>query len=157
MDQAAASRAAAFDMDPPIGSQTFSHVASAASDLRSAAEQTPAEPRRLVSLPGAEHAFIDREKLTDYLLSTEHPTGAEKARVFAAMGYHLRTVEAFERRLLEAARTHRVAAVLSAAHGTKYALEGYLAGETGSGIWLRTIWIVEPDLPGPRLVTAYPA
>lgn len=110
-----------------------------------------------MNLPGADRAFIEREKLTDYLLSTEHPTGVQKARIFAAMGYDLGTIELFERRLLEAARTHRVAALLSTAHGTKYVLEGYLIGEKGGGTWLRTVWISEPESRGPRLVTAYPA
>lgn len=110
-------------MESPTVSSTFSSVA-LASRGPCGAIPTASRAKRPVNLPGAERAFIEREKLTDYLLSTEHPTGSKKARVFAAIGYDLRNIELFERRLLEAARTHRVAAVLSTAHGTKYVLEG---------------------------------
>jgi hypothetical protein len=40
-----------------------------------------------VLLPNADEAVIDPEKLRDYLLSTEHPHGRFKARVFGALGF----------------------------------------------------------------------
>lgn len=36
-----------------------------------------------MKLPNAEHAVIEIEKLRDYCLSTSHPRGRHKARVFA--------------------------------------------------------------------------
>jgi hypothetical protein len=40
-----------------------------------------------VRIPGAQEALIDRAKLEDYLLSTEHPIGRFKARFFTALGF----------------------------------------------------------------------
>ncbi|HUF62142.1 MAG TPA: hypothetical protein VMN36_08720 [Verrucomicrobiales bacterium] len=35
-----------------------------------------------MTLPGAEHAVIEIEKLRDYCLNADHPRGKHKARVF---------------------------------------------------------------------------
>ena len=39
-----------------------------------------------MKLPYAEHVRVDREKVTDYLLSPSHPDGASKANFFTRYG-----------------------------------------------------------------------
>ena len=38
-------------------------------------------------IPGADRALINRSKLQDYLLSSQHPIGRFKARFFSALGF----------------------------------------------------------------------
>jgi hypothetical protein len=100
---------------------------------------------------------VSVEKVEEYLLATDHPTGAEKARIFAGLGYRLHNASRLRTRLRHIARTHPVQRMLSTPYGTKYVLEGYLDGVNGRRAWIRSVWITEADQPGPRFVTAYPA
>jgi hypothetical protein len=109
-----------------------------------------------VDLPNSGAAWIPRSKLEEYLLDPDHPTGGAKARFFAQLGYTRENLEALEQELLALARREAVEQELSTRHGTKYVLGGYLEGVRGERKKVRTIWILEPDTPGPRLVTAYP-
>jgi hypothetical protein len=108
-------------------------------------------------LPNASEAWIPRAKLEEYLLDRDHPTGGAKARFFAQLGYARENREALEQALLAHARRDAVERELATRHGTKYVLGGYLEGIRRDRRKVRTIWILEPDTPGPRLVTAYPA
>lgn len=101
--------------------------------------------------------MVPLEKLEEYLLAPDHPAGAEKARVFADLGYHRTDARQLRAAFLRIVRVHDVQRVLSTPHGTKYVLEGYLEGRAGHRRWIRSVWIEEPGMPGPRLITAYPA
>lgn len=107
-------------------------------------------------LPNARHAAVPLEKLRAYLLASNHPTGAAKARTFKALGYRVENAERLRAALRRIAETHEVHQVLSTPYGTKYVLEGYLNGVNGRRAWIRSVWITETDMPAPRLVTAYP-
>jgi len=39
----------------------------------------------MMKLPGADRAFVDIKKLNDYCLSSRHPRGRHKARMFASL------------------------------------------------------------------------
>lgn len=41
-----------------------------------------------MKLPRGESAIVEDTKVRDYLLSSDHPIGRFKARVFRAAGYH---------------------------------------------------------------------
>jgi hypothetical protein len=110
-----------------------------------------------MSLPNSTDAWIPRAKLEEYLLDPDHPTGSAKARFFARLGYTRENLEALEHALLGLARRETVEQEFATRHGTKYVLGRYLEGIRGKRRKVRTIWILEPDTPGPRLVTAYPA
>jgi hypothetical protein len=109
-----------------------------------------------MSLPNSADAWIPREKLEEYLLNPDHPTGGAKARFFAQLGYTPENPEALEQGLLGIARRETAEEEFVTRHGTKYVLAGYLEGIRGDRRKVRTIWIVEPRTRGPRLVTAYP-
>jgi len=40
-----------------------------------------------MSLPNADHAFVDPAKIRDYLLAATHPVGRFKARFFVSLRY----------------------------------------------------------------------
>ena len=110
-----------------------------------------------MSPPNWNDAWIPRAKLQEYLLDPDHATGGPKARFLAQLGYTRENLEALEQAFLALARRETVEQELATRHGTKYVLGGYLEGIRGERRKVRTIWILEPDTPGPRLVTAYPA
>lgn len=107
-------------------------------------------------LPNAELARIDKEKLTDYLLSPSHPVGRSKARFFRSLGFGESNLEELERSILSIARVEEVAETLPSLYGTKYVIDGIIQVPAGIEVNLRTIWIIESGDTRPRFVTAYP-
>jgi len=87
--------------------------------------------------------------LQGYLLDPDHPTGGAKARFFAQLGYTRANLEALEQAFLDLARRELIEQQFATRHGTKYVLDGYLEGIRGDRRKVRTIWILEPDTPGP--------
>ena len=92
-------------------------------------------------------------KLSGYLLSE---VGRGKARFLQIHGFTERDQDRLSIALLELARTEEINDVFETPYGTKYIIEGMIPTPPGGSINLRTVWIVEPDGPGPRFVTAYP-
>lgn len=90
------------------------------------------------------------------MLDPDHPTGGAKAAFFAQLGYTRKNLADLEQKILELARREAVKQESVTRHGTKYVLDGYLQGIRGDRRRVRTIWLLEAGMPGPRLVTAYP-
>ena len=109
-----------------------------------------------MKLPGGSDAYIPARKLVDYLLNLSHPVGASKARLLRSIGFDETNTDLLGRALLAVAHSEEVVEVEETAHGVKYVVEGIVHGSTGPGVRLRTVWIIEPTDPRPRLVTAYP-
>jgi len=109
-----------------------------------------------VKLPFAERAIVDASKLRDYLLSSEHPVGRFKARVFAAAGYRQKDWSRLQRDFLTLATTMEVERTASDEHGQRFAGSGNLAAPNGSLLPVTTIWIIRSGEVEPRFVTAYP-
>lgn len=100
--------------------------------------------------------IISRRKLVDYLLSTTHPVGKFKARIFQEWGFYETNVDVLENSLKTIARTQEVNKTTTSSYGTKYIVTGRIKTPTGSTITLQTVWILEPVQENPRFVTAYP-
>jgi hypothetical protein len=108
-----------------------------------------------VKLPGAEDVRIDQHKVRGYLLSSSHPLGASKARLFAALGFNQATSGTFVAELRRIARTQEVSETVTTPFGQKYMVPGLLSGALGSRRVV-TIWLVEPGQKRARLVTVRP-
>lgn len=108
-----------------------------------------------MKLPNAAEAFVPPEKLTDYLLALTHPVGGSKARFFRTHGFDEINATELADGLLTIVRTAEVE-VVENPHGTKYVADGDLPTPRGTTVRIRTVWIVEPDEPRPRFVSAYP-
>ena len=109
-----------------------------------------------MKLPFAERAIVDASKVRDYLLSSGHPVGRFKARVFGAVGYNQRDWSRLQRDLLALAITMEVELTASDEHGRRFAGIGNLAAPNGSLLPVTTIWIIRSGEAEPRFVTAYP-
>jgi hypothetical protein len=57
-----------------------------------------------MKLPNADKAVVEREKILDYLLNSEHRYGASKARFFAAFGFRAEHWESWAKRFFTTGR-----------------------------------------------------
>ena len=109
-----------------------------------------------MKLPAADRAIVDEAKVRDYLLSTEHPVGRFKARVFAAAGYRRDAWQQLCRDLVALAGAIEVTPAAPDAYGRRYVGTGTLAGPAGRPLPIVTVWLIPSEGEPPRLITAYP-
>jgi hypothetical protein len=109
-----------------------------------------------VKLPRGNNSVVPLRKLTDYLLSESHPVGKSKAVFFRQIGFDGTNVRLLEASFLKIAAHENIVEVTSSPHGTKYVVDGDIELPQGGTAAVRTIWIIESEVGGPRFVTAYP-
>ena len=107
-------------------------------------------------LPNRENAYVQKEKLSNYLLSETHAIGRAKARYFRSIGCTSKNAGELENALRKIAKTCAVRQELVSEFGKKYVIDGAIASSTGESVTLRTVWIIDSRDDRPRFVTAYP-
>lgn len=108
-----------------------------------------------MKLPNAERAFVDMRKLRDYCLSTEHPRGQHKARVFrSVLGWTADHAEDVRRRLLEAVQREDAGFLGADDYGQRYALDFPVQG-AGEVTTVRSLWIIRHGEDFPRFTSCY--
>jgi hypothetical protein len=109
-----------------------------------------------MSVPNAEHAFIDVSKLRDYALNPMHRVGGHKARLFALLlGMNINDTEALQQILLNVIQTQEATLGELDEFGQRYVIDFMLTWQ-GRQATVRSAWIIRPDEDFPRLVTCYP-
>jgi hypothetical protein len=108
-----------------------------------------------VRVPRADQVRVDEQKVRAYLLSSTHPVGRFKARVFAALGFDETTADAFVAEVRRIAAVGEVSDVEDTEFGRKYTVPGDLKGPAGS-VQVFTVWIQETGHADVRLVTVRP-
>ena len=93
----------------------------------------------------------------DYLLSTEHDEGQDKARFFMRFGFSGERWEELAGALRIHGASYEVSNRVDTVHGTKYVVDGILASLDGRDPLVRTVWMIDTGSDFPRLVSAYPA
>ncbi|MBV7454292.1 hypothetical protein KW843_07405 [Acidovorax sp. sif1233] len=107
------------------------------------------------ALPNFAHAVLPSDKLTGYVLNTDHPVGKNKARVFAsALGYTRENSQDLAEAIHAALPLAPATVRQTTQYGVQYSVDLPLTGPKGSAI-VRTGWIVEPGGQVPRLTSAY--
>ena len=109
------------------------------------------------TLPNAETAYVEQQKITGYLLNDTHPQGRSKARFFRAFGFAPERWEEMAGALFFQAQTGGVVSRVSLPDSVQYAVEGEMSAPDGRRPLVRTVWETRPDETRPRLITAYPA
>lgn len=107
--------------------------------------------------PQFSSVVVELTKLRDYCLSTEHPRGRHKARVFRSrLGITVADAELLRRALLDAARNRQAEFQPTEAdrHGQRYALDFPMTAAGGTGT-LRSTWIVPAGQDVLRFITCY--
>jgi hypothetical protein len=108
-------------------------------------------------LPNAENAIVDEVKVRDYLLSSEHPVGRFKARVFRAAGYQRENWTRLRDDLRILAQTLDVAPTHADEFGQRFIGTGQLPAPNGRPLPVVSVWLIPSEAVAPRLITAYPA
>jgi hypothetical protein len=110
----------------------------------------------MATMPNADQAVVDDDKLSAYLLNVQHPLGGPKARFFMRFGFAATEPQTLREALLRHGRTHETAGVVQRPHGMVYLVEGPIGSPDERTPWVRTAWMIRPGEDFPRLVTAYP-
>lgn len=110
----------------------------------------------MTELPHADQAQVDSTKITDYLLSSTHPDGRNKAAFLAAFGFRVDEPEVLRKALQKHGATQWVTRTVESRYGVRYVVEGALETPDGRNPVTRTVWIVDHESGVPRLITAYP-
>ena len=116
----------------------------------------PIPRTKIVKLPNVDRAFVPERKLTEYLLSTTHPSGRGKAIFFARFGFTEAAWESLGDALRRHARESDVVVTEETPFGTSYAIDGPLTAPDGRTPRVRAVWFIESGEVIPALVTAYP-
>jgi len=106
--------------------------------------------------PHADHAIVDEAKICDYLLSSVHPVGRFKAKVFLSLGYTIETWTRLRGDLLHHGRTGAVQRMERSSYGMNVVISAKLEGPNGTSRQFRTIWLIADHSIQPRLITAFP-
>ncbi len=109
-----------------------------------------------MKLPNFEVAHVPTEKLTSYLLNTEHVEGGPKARLLMRFGFSPDDPEELRVALLAHCATHEIASVEQFQYGTKYKILGALDSPDGRNPIVLVVWNIVNDDTIPRLVTVVP-
>lgn len=109
-----------------------------------------------MKLPNLENAFVRPEKITQYLLSENHPVGRHKAKFFLSFGFSLSFWRQLETALLQHAARHEVAQIETTPFGVSYVIDGLLLTPDERAPPVRTVWFIEIGQTTPYFVTAHP-
>ena len=109
-----------------------------------------------MKIPNAEAAYVERSKLTEYLLSATHPVGRSKAVFFRTLGFADESVGGLEQGLVAIAKTKEVVDAERSEYGMKYTIDGPMDTPGGRVVRVRTVWIIGHGEERPRFITAYP-
>ena len=100
--------------------------------------------------------MIPPAKLTEYLLSDTHPYGAPKAGFFRRFGFGIENWSELSHALLIHAAEHDIVGEEATPFGTRFVIEGVIAGADGRSPNVRAVWFIDEGYEVPRFVTAYP-
>ena len=109
----------------------------------------------MTKLPNGDRAVVPLEKLTEYALNPDHPSGRHKARVFkAALGLTLDDAVFMQTTLQNAAKQNEAIPEEPTPYGERYVIDFTLTTDDGTAT-IRSAWMVRKDEDFPRLTTCY--
>lgn len=108
-----------------------------------------------MKLPGADRAEVSPEKVTSYLLATQHPQGRFKAAGFGASGFPSDNWKKLAAALKAHPTENPVTKVEPSRFGTRYVVDGIVKAGDGHRPLIRTVWFIETGARSAKLITAY--
>lgn len=110
----------------------------------------------MATLPNADRAIVEPEKLRDYVLSPDHNHGRHKARVFmSALGIDRNSWEYLRNQISACVVDADASEVRTGRYGVRYSVPMLIEGLNGQTHEVTTGWIIEQEGAQPRLTTAY--
>jgi hypothetical protein len=92
----------------------------------------------VVGVPDADQAIVEDRKITNYLLSSDHPAGRPKSIFFRSTGFERSNWRSLRAALLEHARSGTVISVNDTPFGRKYTVKGALQTPSGGAPRVRS-------------------
>ena len=108
-------------------------------------------------LPNVDLAVVEREKITEYLLSSKSTDSQRKANFFSRFGFNAENWHDLAKALMNQGAEHEVARVVETIYGLRYHVDGIIETPDGRNPRVRTVWQVDVGSDFPRLITAYPS
>jgi len=106
-------------------------------------------------LPNADKAVVEIAKLQDYCLSTGHPEGRHKARVFySVLDLSSQDAKELQVALFAAARENEAIATDHDAYGQRYVVD-FVMRRGGRDATVRSSWIIRTLEDFPRLTSCF--
>jgi hypothetical protein len=105
--------------------------------------------------PNRALAATAQEKLTEYLLNTQHRRGGTKARLLARYGYTVANWKRFEADIRDGLDAE-VDLERPTQYGTRYEVHMALQTPLGVRLTVRTVRQIDEGTAIPRLITLYP-
>ena len=109
-----------------------------------------------MKLPNSHQARVEREKLTNYLLSNTNIRGRSKAEFFARFGFTAGNWREFAESLRSQGAAHEVVKIVETDYGPRYNVDGTIETPDGRNPQIRTVWQIDVGTEFPRLITARP-
>jgi hypothetical protein len=109
-----------------------------------------------MKLPNGVSAVVDIEKLRDYCLSTQHPEGRHKARVFlSALGITSADADSLREILISVAMVSNEISITGVdQYGCRYSFDLVVTWGSREAL-VRSAWIIKTGEDVPRLVSCY--
>ena len=108
-----------------------------------------------MKLPNADRAVVEIEKLRDYCLSTSHPRGRHKARVFVTtLGITANEAEELREAILSAITIEEAMPTERDEYGQRYVVDFPMKRQDKEAV-VRSSWIVRSGEDYPRLSSCY--
>ena len=96
-----------------------------------------------MSLPNAQYARVQREKIIDYLLSTTSPDGRSKAEFFFRFGFRVDQWQSLADALRVQGTSHEVVEIVETVFGPRYHVDGIIETPDGRNPKIKTVWQVD--------------
>ena len=108
-----------------------------------------------MKLPNADRAVVEIEKLRDYCLSSSHPRGRHKARVFVtALGITADDSEELKQAILSAVITEEATPTERDEYGQRFVVD-FSMRRQGKDAVVRSSWIIRSGEDYPCLTSCY--
>ena len=108
-----------------------------------------------MKLPNADRAIVEIEKLRDYCLSSSHPRGRHKARVFiSALGITADDAQELKQAILSAVTTEEATPTERDEYGQRFVFD-FSMKRQGKVAVVRCSWIIRSTEDYPRLTSCY--
>ena len=107
-------------------------------------------------LPNAQHARVERNKISGYLLSHTNPRGRHRAALFLRFGFSIDRWREFAAALRLHSQSNDVVMVVETIHGPRYYVDGAIETPDRRNPRVRTVWQVDHGKDYPRFITAFP-
>jgi hypothetical protein len=108
-----------------------------------------------MKLPNADRAIVEIEKLRDYCLSSSHPRGRHKARVFiTALGIAADDAQELKQAILSAITSEEALPTERDEYGQRFVVD-FSMRRQGKEAVVRSSWIIRSAEDYPRLTSCY--